>query len=144
MRPAVKKCFDCISEMYRDFQKNGNIQGVSNYFSTYGVSGGLGKALQNLGIMEGTPRKGIYVWKGGEPDQVMASRAVDESNRMTMESTGNKKKKPVAKGPNGNLFSFSDMWDKFMAGIELAKKYGIPEEQWKEFVKDTYFKRKEL
>jgi hypothetical protein len=127
--------------MHGDAKGNGVIQGVSNYFSTYGVSGGTGKALQNLGIIESTEHKGVYVWKNGEPDEAMASRVVAESNRMTTASAKAKSKKPVAKGPHGNLFSFNEMWEKFNAGIELAKKYGIPEENWKEFVKDTYFKK---
>ena len=70
-----EKYLECLSNMYKDSKKNGDFENMSFYTNYFGINTSLGRALQDLQLIQKTQtgKNSKYVWKGPEPDSSMAS-----------------------------------------------------------------------
>jgi hypothetical protein len=135
MKANSKKYLDFLQEVYLaekpiNISRFAKEKGVTSNIVTYLKKGSYIKEVE----------KGKYDWVGREPDEAMILEllqmqsdvnkvAKDKSKKSEKKST--KKRTPMA-------IIFDQVWE----GIALAEKYGVPRDQWKDFVLEVYYTKK--
>lgn len=145
MTTVSRKYYEFLLEIYGDFQRTGKIEAIRNYAAAHDVNRNISIIMREMGLVKsiGPTKSGVWEWIGGEPTETTAQRMrtkMYEKNQAYLKRCRDKKETQKSIPQNiRHLVSFDDIFNKIMDGIEIAKKYEIPEDKWRVFIKDTYF-----
>jgi hypothetical protein len=137
----------CITEMAKDLL-SGKETKPAAYCTVWHVSTNIPTCLVRLGYLKKTGRK--YTWVGRVPDETMVievrnaqadlfKKSQEAATQLSIPMTLLDRK--VANKRKSRKIPIDQVWGIFMRGVELAKKYGVPEEKWRDFVNDVYYFR---
>lgn len=146
MKQTTKRYVDCLTDMFKESTNDHKLShSPTHYAHKHSVSSNTGTFLQKLGYLK---KHGIgdYTWTGREPDETMALEILNYQRKYA-QNLQNKKKHPKPTGTDTEerkrrSVAVTFVFDQVMEGIELAKKYGVAEDQWKDFVSDLYAYKK--
>ena len=131
----------CLTEMYDDSMKNGELKSIRSYANAYNLTLNLCKILVNSNVIQNLNTTGrTYKWITDKPSSTTVFHVLNEQTKLSKQYTlaRSKPKSDNSKGNESKLVAASNCTDYRVAirkAYKIANKF-IDEKKKEEFVDD--------